>query len=260
MTGTVTAELEGHIGFLTFDNQVRRNAVSLKMWQELADGLKKFASDDNARVVVLRGAGDKAFIAGADISQFDDHRKDAEGTKHYDEVSGNATHLLATFPKPTIAKIQGFCIGGGLAIALGCDMRIASDDSTFAIPAAKLGLGYGPAGIKVLIDLVGPSFAKEIFFTARQFTAAEAYNMGLINHVCTRTQLFPHVVNYCNTIADNAPMTIHAVKVAVGELLKANGGDRELCDHLVAQCFESEDYKEGRAAFMEKRKPKFQGK
>jgi enoyl-CoA hydratase/carnithine racemase len=260
MTGSVIAELEGHIGFLTFDNQVRRNAVSLKMWQELAEGLEAFAKDDNARVVVLRGAGDKAFVAGADISQFDDHRKDAEGTKHYDEVSGRATHLLATFPKPTIAKIQGFCIGGGLAIALGCDMRIASDDSTFAIPAARLGLGYGPAGIKTLIDLVGPSFAKEIFFTARQFTAAEAYNMGLINHVCTRTQLSPYVVNYCETISGNAPMTIHAVKVAVGELLKPNGGNKELCDRLVAECFESEDYKEGRAAFMDKRTPKFKGK
>lgn len=144
MTGTVRAELEGHIGFLTFDNQVRRNAVSLKMWEELGEGLEGFAKDDNARVVVLRGAGDKAFIAGADISQFDDHRKDADGTKNYDAVSGRATHLLATFPKPTIAKIQGYCIGGGLAIALGCDIRIASEDSTFAIPAASLGLVMGP--------------------------------------------------------------------------------------------------------------------
>lgn len=260
MTGTVRAELEGHIGFLTFDNQVRRNAVSLKMWEELGEGLEAFAKDDNARVVVLRGAGDKAFIAGADISQFDDHRKDADGTKNYDAVSGRATHLLATFPKPTIAKIQGYCIGGGLAIALGCDIRIASEDSTFAIPAAKLGLGYGPAGIRSLVQLVGPSLAKDIFFTARQFSAAEAYNMGLINHVCTKTQLFPHVVNYCSTIADNAPMTVHAVKVAVAEILKGEKGDMDLCDRLVAECFESEDYKEGRAAFMAKRKPKFQGK
>lgn len=260
MTGTVRAELEGQVGYLTFDNQARRNAVSLQMWQELGEGLEAFAANDEARLVVLRGAGDKAFVAGADISQFDDHRKDAEGTKNYDEVSGRATHLLATFPKPTIAKIQGYCIGGGLAIALGCDIRIASDDSTFAIPAAKLGLGYGPAGIRTLVQLVGPSLARDIFFTARQFTAAEAWNMGLVNHVCTQTELVPYVSKYCDQISANAPMTIHAVKVAIGEILKSEKGDMDLCDRLVAECFESEDYKEGRAAFMAKRKPNFQGR
>jgi enoyl-CoA hydratase/carnithine racemase len=260
MTGTVRMEPEGQIGFLTFDNQVRRNAVSLKMWQELGDGLEAYAKDDHIRVVVLRGAGDKAFIAGADISQFNTHRASAEGTKEYDRISGRASHLLATFAKPTIAKIQGYCIGGGLAIALGCDLRIASDDSTFAVPAAKLGLGYGYEGVKALVDLVGPSHAKEIFFTARQFSTTEALNMGLINQVTTHESLRVLVAKYCSQIAENAPKTIHAVKVAVGEIVKVDGGDKAHCNDLIAECFESEDYVEGRTAFMDKRKPDFKNK
>lgn len=259
MVGKVSMEPEGEVGFLTFDNQVRRNAVSLKMWQELAEGLEAYAAEDRIRVVVLRGAGDKAFIAGADISQFDTMRQNAEATKEYDRISGRASHLLATFPKPTIAKIQGYCIGGGVAIALGCDLRIASQDSTFAIPAAKLGLGYGYDGVKTLVDLVGPSHAKEIFYTARQFTAAEAYNMGLINQVTTHDNLRPLVAKYCDQIGANAPMTINAVKECVAEIVKPDGGDRAKCDALIAACFESDDYVEGRTAFMEKRTPDFKG-
>ena len=260
MTGTVRMEPEGHIGFLTFDHQVRRNAVSLKMWQELGDGLEAYAKEDQIRVVVLRGAGEKAFIAGADISQFDEHRSNAEATREYDKISGRASHLLATFPKPTIAKIQGFCIGGGVAIALGCDLRIASQDSTFAIPAARLGLGYAYDGVKTLVDLVGPSCAKEIFFTARQFTAAEAYNMGLINQVTTRDNLRPLVAQYCDQIASNAPMTVRAVKETVADLMNTSRDNKEAVEDLISACFESEDYKEGRAAFMEKRKPDFKGR
>ena len=260
MTGKVRLEPEGHVGFLTFDHQVRRNAVSLNMWQELGDGLETYAKDDRIRVVVLRGAGDKAFIAGADISQFDEHRANAEGTREYDRVSGRAQNMLAHFPKPTIAKIQGYCIGGGVAIALSCDIRIASNDSTFAIPAAKLGLGYAYEGVKTLVDLVGPSCAKEIFYTARQFTAEEAHNMGLINQITTHDNLRPLVAQYCDQIAANAPMTVHTVKRTVEEIVKPDGGDKGAINTLIAQCFESQDYKEGRAAFMEKRKPDFKGR
>jgi len=156
--------------------------------------------------------------------------------------------------------IRGYCIGGGVGLALCCDLRICSDNSKFGVPAAKLGLGYGFKGIKKLVDVVGPSFAKEIFFTARQFTAAEALTMGLVNRVLPEGELEKYVKDYAETISGNAPMTVNSVKYIVGETVKPEG-ERNLqkCADLVAQCFASNDYKEGRTAFMEKRKPAFTG-
>jgi enoyl-CoA hydratase/carnithine racemase len=209
---------------------------------------------------VLTGAGGKAFVSGADISEFEKLRSSQELIEKYNAVSDKAFTGINDFPKPTISMIRGYCIGGGLGLALCTDMRICSDNSKFGVPAAKLGLGYGYTGVKRLVDLVGPSFAKEIFFTARQFDAQEAANMGLVNRVVPSAELESYVKGYADTISGNAPMTIHAVKFTVAESI-IEDRDRNIAraDALVAGCYASNDYKEGRKAFMEKRKPVFTG-
>ncbi len=174
---------EGGVGYVIFNNPERRNAVSLDMWARTAEILSEFARDDDVRVVVLTGAGGKAFVSGADVSRFESERSSAEAIKAYNVRSSAPMLSVHEFPKPTIAMIRGYCIGGGVGLAVCCDLRICSDNSRFAVPAAKLGLGYGYAGIKRLTDVVGPAFAKEIFFTARQFDAEEARIMGLVNRV-----------------------------------------------------------------------------
>ena len=253
------AEVDGPIGWMTFNKPERRNAVSLDMWEEMPEILHRFESDPAVRVIVLKGAGDKAFVSGADISQFEKARSSEESNAHYDHISELASKALAECGKPTIAMIRGFCIGGGLAIAIGCDIRIATTDSKFGIPAARLGLGYGAPGVKKLVGLVGPAFTKEIFFTARHFTAAEAQTMGLVNRVVQSEELEGYTRNYCATIADNAPRTMNTLKRTVAEVMRGHEADWELCNSLVRDCFASQDYVEGRQAFMEKRRPVFRG-
>lgn len=258
-TENMLAEVDGPIGWMTFNKPARRNAVSLDMWEAIPTILDRFESDPAVRVIVLKGAGEQAFVSGADISQFEKARSSVEGNALYDRVSGIATERLISCGKPTIAMVRGFCIGGGLAIAIGCDLRIATESARFGIPAARLGLGYGASGVKKLIDLVGPAFTKEIFFTARHFSAQEAQIMGLVNRVVADSALESDTRQYCATIADNAPMTMHALKRTVGELVRGDKADLEACDRLVKACFESQDYVEGRRAFMEKRRPIFRG-
>jgi enoyl-CoA hydratase/carnithine racemase len=259
-TDKMLSRKEGGVGTMIFNNPERHNAVSLEMWQAAIDILADFRADKNVRVVVLTGAGGKAFVSGADISKFGSERSSKEAIDHYNEVVDKANTAIYEFEKPTIAMIRGYCIGGGVGLALACDLRICSDNSKFGVPAAKLGLGYGFKGIKKLVDLVGPSFAKEIFFTARQFTAAEALQMGLVNRVLPGDALEKYVKDYAETISGNAPLTVNSVKYIVGETLK-DASERNLkkCDELVAKCFASKDYIEGRNAFMEKRKPAFTG-
>jgi enoyl-CoA hydratase/carnithine racemase len=260
-TERMIAEKDGPIGWCVFNNEARRNAVSLDMWAAIPTILDAFESDPAIRVIVLKGAGDKAFVSGADISQFEKIRSAPEAIAHYDEVSNQATERLLAAKKPTIAMIHGFCMGGGVGLALSCDLRIAGAGAQFGIPAAKLGISYKWPGMKRLIDLVGPAFAKEIFFTARRFTAAEAAGMGLVNRTLPDAELEAYVRNYCGIIAENAPLSISAVKGIVAELGKPSDEiDRAHCDTLVKRCFGSEDYVEGRRAFMEKRKPAFTGR
>jgi enoyl-CoA hydratase len=255
------AEKDGAIGWMIFNNPERRNALSLDMWQAMPVILEHFERDPDVRVVVLKGAGDKAFVSGADISQFEKQRSSAESIAQYDKIAEVANAKLQDYRKPVIAMIHGFCIGGGVGVALHCDLRIAADSARFGVPAARLGLGYRWAGVKKLVDLVGPSFAKEIFFTARHFNAAEALAMGLINRAVPEAELESYVRNYCALIAENAPLTMEAVKGVVGELAKPGAQiDRAHCEALVARCFDSQDYIEGRRAFMEKRRPVFSGK
>ena len=260
-TERMIAEKDGAIGWMVFNNPDRRNALSLDMWQAMPVILDQFDHDPEIRVIVLKGAGDKAFISGADISQFEKQRSSAATVAEYDKIAEAATLRLQELRKPTIAMIHGFCIGGGVGIALQCDLRIAADNARFGVPAARLGLGYRWGGVKKLVDLVGPSFAKEIFLTARHFTAAEALEMGLINRVRPEAELEAYVHHYASLIAENAPLTMEAVKGVVGELGKpAAQIDRARCEAMVARCFDSQDYIEGRRAFMEKRKPVFAGK
>jgi len=259
-TDKMLARKEGGVGILTFNNPERHNAVSLEMWEATKRILDGFAADDNVRVVVLTGAGGKAFVSGADISKFASERATLDASRAYNVKSDAAYSSVADFPKPTIAMIKGYCIGGGVGLAVCCDLRICSDNSRFAVPAAKLGLGYGYSGLKRLVDIVGASFAKEIFYTARQFDAQEAQTMGLVNRVVPGGELEAYVKSITDMICANAPLTIKAVKFTVGEMLK-DESKRNLARsvELVEQCFASRDYTEGRTAFMEKRKPVFTG-
>jgi len=259
-TDKVLAQVEEGIGRLIFNNPERHNALSLDMWEAAGRALDNFADDKAVRVVVLSGAGGEAFVSGADISRFDDERANVAAIDAYNAVVDRTTTTLYDYPKPTIAKIAGYCLGGGVALAICCDLRFCSDDSRFAVPAAKLGLGYVYPGLRKLVDLVGPAFAKEIFFTARQFTAAEARDMGLVNRVLPAGDLETFVRDTAAMIAGNAPLTIRAAKFAIGEAIK-DESQRDLarCDELVRACFVSADYVEGRRAFMEKRTPQFTG-
>jgi enoyl-CoA hydratase/carnithine racemase len=249
------------VGRIAFDNQKRRNALNYDMWRGLPIVLDNFAKDNEVRVIVLSGAGGKAFSAGADISEFAKKRSGENAVAIYDEAVTEATEALALTKKPLIAQIDGFCIGGGLGVAMTCDLRIAATDSRFAVPAAKLGLGYKIKGLKILVDQIGPSAAKEIFFTARQFNAEEAMQMGLVNRILPASEVAAYVDNYANTIANNAPLTVLAAKTVVDEILKDSvSRDLDLCQKVVDECFASKDYQEGRQAFMEKRKPNFTGR
>ncbi len=259
-TDKMLARKDGRVGYVIFNNPERHNAVSLDMWAATRDILDGFLNDDEVRVVVLTGAGGKAFVSGADISKFESERATMDATKHYNATVERAYASIQEFPKPTIAMIRGYCIGGGLGLATCCDLRICSENSKFAVPAAKLGLGYGYNGLRRLIDLVGPAFAKEIFFTARQFDTEEARAMGLVNRVVPEAELESYVKTYAETMAGNAPLTVKAVKYIVGEAMK-DETKRNIarCTEMVEACFASNDFIEGRKAFMEKRKPAFTG-
>ncbi len=260
-TDKMLSRKEGSVGYLTFNNPERHNAVSLDMWEAAEGYLDEFKNDDKIRVVVVNGAGGKAFVSGADISKFDKERSSKETSDRYNEAVDRAYGAFYDFPKPTIAMIRGYCIGGGMGLALSCDLRICTEGSKFAVPAAKLSIGYRYAGLKKLVDVVGPSFAKEIFYTARQFTAAEALQMGLVNRVLPDGELEAYVNNYAETIAGNAPLSVDSVKFIVGQILADEGErDMEKCEAMVQACFASNDFIEGRKAFMEKRKPVFTGK
>lgn len=260
MTDKILTEQDGEIARIIFNQPEKRNAVSLEMWEAVERAVARFAEDPEVRILILSGAGGKAFVSGADISKFESERATAEGVAHYNATTKRVYDMVEAFPKPTIAQINGFCVGGGVALSLCCDLRICGEGSQFAVPAAKLGLGYAFPGIKRLVDVVGPAFAKEIFFTARRFTAEEARIMGLVNRVVPDADVGAVALETANTISANAPMTVASVKFIVGQTVKAES-ERDLaeCDARVKACFDSADYIEGRRAFLEKRKPQFVG-
>jgi len=267
MTETATTEKlllhkDGPIGWITFNQPEKRNAVSQEMWQAMPEYVADLASDPAIRVVILRGAGETAFVAGADISQFKDRRRNAADEEEYRRISGAGGESLARLGKPLVAMIHGFCIGGGVSIAITCDLRIAADDARFGIPAARLGLGYHYKGMERLMSLIGPAYTKELFFTARtDFTAQDALRMGLVNQVVPKADLERFTRDYALTMSRNAPLTQRSAKASVEQLLKPEAQrDYALLDKLIKDCFDSQDYQEGVKAFSEKRRPQFQGR
>jgi enoyl-CoA hydratase len=261
VTDKMLARRDGRVGTMIFNNPERHNAVSFDMWQAASRILDDFARDDEVRVVVLTGAGGKAFVSGADISKFEDERSTREAVERYNTATERIYSTVYAFPKPTIAAVQGYCIGGGLGLAVTCDLRFCTQGSRFALPAARLGLGYGFNGLQRFINTIGPTHTKDIFYSARQFGADEALKMGIVSRVLPDGELGAFVKDYAGNIAANAPLTVSAIKQITTEVLKPES-ERNLARaaDLVARCFASQDYIEGRTAFMEKRKPNFTGK
>jgi enoyl-CoA hydratase/carnithine racemase len=258
--GKILAHKADGVGTIVFNQPEKRNAMSIAMWDGMAEALDAFGADPAIRCVVLEGAGGKAFVSGADISQFEKNRSDAEAQKNYNDKTSLGRRKLLEFPKPVIAKIQGFCMGGGLGIAMSCDMRIAGTGSEFGIPAAKLGIAYGFDMVGNLVSLVGPAQAHFILMTGGRLSAEEAERLGLINKLYPAESLDAEVAKITSTIAVNAPLSLLANKRTVRAVL-ADAGDRDMTAIEAAQsaCFDSADYREGRRAFMEKRKPVFTG-
>lgn len=258
-SGTLRIERDGPVGYVVLDNLARRNAISADMWRALPLVIASLNEEPGVRCIVLRGAGEIAFAAGADISEFAENRTSDEAVKRYEAATRAAHHALESSPKPVIAQIQGFCLGGGLAIALSCDLRYCAEGSEFAIPAARLGLGYGIHGHRRLIATVGQANAREIMFSARRYDAASAYALGLVNRVLPRTELDAYVRQLARDLAANAPLTQAASKSTINAVIE-QAGDFTACEALITRCMHSADYIEGRTAFMQKRKPQFTGK
>jgi enoyl-CoA hydratase len=259
--GKILQSVSDGVGVITFNNPDKRNAMSLDMWEGLGHALIELRDDPEVRVVILAGAGDKAFVSGADISQFEKTRHNAEASEEYSKKSAAQRALLADYPKPIIASVRGFCLGGGMQVAMAADIRIASENSQFGIPAAKLGIAYGYDGLKHLVSLVGPSWARLLMFTGMRIDAAEALRIGLVDRVVPDAELWNATTEIARTISGNAPLAIKAAKITIAQVLK-DPDQRDMAAIKAAgtACMDSEDFREGRRAFMEKRKPQFKGR
>jgi enoyl-CoA hydratase len=252
---------ENAVGWVIFSNPAKMNAVTIDMWQALPKALAAFDADPEVRLIVITGEGEKAFISGADISQFEKARGSAEAQAIYNLAVADAYDSPQLCSKPVIAKIRGVCIGGGLGLAAACDVRIAAEGTVFRMPAARLGLGYTFKGVRRFVQVLGEANTADLFFSARKFDAAEALHMGFLKRVVPLADFDREVAEYCQMIAENAPLTVASAKFSIRQTREDFAGrDLNTADRLVAACFDSEDYREGRTAFMEKRTPKFKGR
>jgi enoyl-CoA hydratase len=259
--GKILQSVTEGVGVITFNNPEKRNAMSLDMWQGVGSALSELRDDPEVRVVIMVGAGDKAFVSGADISQFEKTRHNAQASEEYSKKSAAQRALLADYPKPVIACIRGFCLGGGMQVAMLADIRIASENSQFGIPAAKLGIAYGYDGLKHLVSLVGPSWARLIMYTGMRIDSAEGLRIGLVDRVVPDSELWSTTMEIARTISGNAPLAIQAAKITIAQVLKdPDKRDMDAIKAIGTACMDSEDFREGRQAFMEKRKPKFKGR
>src|SRR2546430_13436770 len=259
--GKILQSVDDGVGVITFNNPQKRNAMSLEMWEGLGNALTELRDDPDVRVVVLVGAGDKAFVSGADISQFEKTRHNAQASEEYSKRSEAQRALLASYPKPAIACIRGFCLGGGMQVAMLTDIRFAAENSQFGIPAAKLGIAYGYDGLRHLVSLVGPSWARLIMYTGMRIDATEAVRIGLVDRVLPDAALWDATMEIARTISCNAPLAIKAAKVTIAQVLKdPDKRDMDAIKQIGLACMDSEDFREGRRAFMEKRKPQFKGR
>jgi len=257
----ILVEHAGPIATVVFNRPQLRNAISLAMWTEIARATEGLAKDDSVRAIVYRGAGRDAFASGADISEFKEHRKDTATALRYNEQTGSAYRAIRDCPKPTVAMIFGFCMGGAMAVAMACDLRFAAEGSKFGIPAAKLNIIYPPESVGQLVDLVGPAYAKDILFSARAVGDREALAMGLIQRLLPTDELEPYTAEYLRQVGENAPLSVRGSKHTIQYYLQGMTDERRSrLRELTLEAFESEDYKEGTRAFLEKRAPKFQGR
>jgi len=257
----ILAEKDGRVGRFTINRPDKRNAMSLDMWRRMGEIFEAWDDDPDVRVVVVRGAGDTCFCAGNDISEFKDLRSTPDGIAAYNKITERAYAALSGIAKPTIARIEGFCMGGGLEVSQLCDIQIAADTATFAVTPAKLGIGYKLDDVRMLTDAVSAKHAKEILFTGRRFPAEDALRWGLVNRVVATADLDATIDGYVEEIAANAPLSVNAAKLIINEAIKETADrDEALCTSLVDACNESDDYIEGQRAFTEKRKPDFKGR
>jgi len=259
--GKILKSVTDGVGIVTFNNPEKRNAMSIEMWEGFGAALTELRDDESVRVVILTGAGDKAFMSGADISQFEKNRGNAQANEEYNRNSDAQRALLANYPKPTIACIRGFCLGGGMQVAMLADMRFADDNSQFGIPAAKLGIAYGFDGLRHLVSLVGPSWARLILYTGMRIDSAEALRIGLVDRVIADGKLWNETLQVARTISGNAPLAVKAAKITIAQVLKdKDERDMAAVKAIATACMDSDDFREGRQAFMEKRKPHFKGR
>ncbi|KWV47136.1 enoyl-CoA hydratase [Bradyrhizobium macuxiense] len=259
--GRILQSVADGVGVITFNNPDKRNAMSLEMWEGFGEALTALRDDPDVRVVIMVGAGDKAFVSGADISQFEKTRHNAEASEEYSRRSAAQRALLADYPKPTIACIRGFCLGGGMQVAMLADIRISGASGQFGIPAAKLGIAYGYDGLRHLVSLVGPSWARLIMYTGMRIDSAEALRIGLVDRVLPDADLWDATMEIARTISGNAPLAIKAAKITIAQVLNdPDHRDMAAIKQIGIDCMDSEDFREGRRAFMDKRKPQFRGR
>lgn len=260
-SGDLLVQQDGAIATVVFNRPQVRNAISLAMWTELARAVEGLSKDDSVRAVVFRGAGTEAFASGADISEFKENRKDTATALRYNAQTDAAYRAIRECPKPTVAMIFGFCMGGAMAVAMACDLRFAAEGSRFGIPAARLGIIYGTASVGQLVDLVGPAYAKDILFSARTVGDREALAIGFIQRLLPPAELEGFTDDYLRQVAANAPLSVRGAKVTIESCLAGLTDERrERLRQLALEAFESEDYREGTRAFLEKRPPRFQGR